>query len=318
MYYTPSEASSSERDTLLEIEYYLDHTNLQFSPHHVKSHQDDHHPVHQLPAHVQANVKADALVRSSIHEHTNSSYQPPFPNSGCSVNISAYTITRSLPYFLRKLPYDSKIRSHLFHRNSWSPDVTIDWSHFESFSRLIRSYPHFVVKFIHKLLPSGKIAHRNNPNHCDQCPACGLHESNDHTFQCSHITRIPLKRRIVSSSRSYLSTIKTDPILVSIATEGIDACINNRAFPLHLFPPAYHRLCEQQSTIGWLNFLRGLTTPLWSQFELRYRASNDIPAKRLGILSLTLHLIPHLRELWQYRNSQRHNSDLAIHQTELQ
>ena len=77
------------------------------------------------------------LTLSSIHEHTNSSYQPPFPNSGCSVNISEYTITRCLPYFLRKLPYDSKIRSHLFHRNSWSPDVTIDWSHFESFSRLI-------------------------------------------------------------------------------------------------------------------------------------------------------------------------------------
>ena len=316
-YFSPSEASSSERDVLLEIEHYMDTTLLHFVPHHVKSHQDDHHDAHQLSVPSQANVRADSLATHSLRHLPSSTIQEPFPHSGCSVVIDNRTITRSIPYFLRKLSYDPLIRSHIFKRNEWPPNVSIDWTNFELFTKQIPSNPKFFVKFIHRILPSGKIAHRNNPSYSSLCPACNTHETNDHVFQCTHLTRIPLKQKLMSTARKYLATIRTDPILKDILIEGLQSCIQPKPFSFHLFSQSYQQLCNQQHQIGWLNFLRGFATPLWSDLELAYRLNHNISLKLSSIMTVLTQLSPVMIDLWKYRNSQRHDSDLALHETEL-
>ena len=66
LYYTPSKATSSERDVLMQIELYLSQLSTCFSFAFVKGHQDDNKALHELNSAALANTHADALASSAL------------------------------------------------------------------------------------------------------------------------------------------------------------------------------------------------------------------------------------------------------------
>ena len=134
---------------------------------------------------------------------------------------------------------------------------------------------------------------------------------------CPHITRVPLKQKFLTTLRTLLMTIPSDPILGDILLEGANSAILSSPFPFHLFPLSYHTLCTNQCAIGWLPFFRGFADPLWRTSEQTYRSHHSISNKLPSILSIPAKLLPILHSMWLYRNSHRHDADIALQETEL-
>ena len=112
---------------------------------------------------------------------------------------------------------------------------------------------HFCLKFVHRLLPTGKVLHRRNPIESPYCPACGEIKSNEHFLLCSHCSRLPHLLQLVVQVRRAVDPIKSDPTLKDIFIEGIDSVILEReisippissSLPVPLLLPSQHRLAE--------------------------------------------------------------------------
>ena len=308
-YTTPSQATSCDQDILLIIYDRLatipTHLHLQ----HVTSHQDEHALVSSLTTPAQANVAADRLATSALQSHPSHSITPLHPVSMCQLDIAGNTLTSSFAHNIRRLAFEGRLRQYMAHRRNWSDISLIDWDTFESFASTTLVPITFSVKFIHSILPSGKIAHRHDSTASSSCPACGALEDNDHVLTCSHVSRIHFKIQFLSHVRKHSSCQHTDPVLATILCDGLSAVLCSTPFDSASYPAVYRRLCDQQSTIGWLNLLRGFASPEWRRLHQRHcrHAGSSTRVSLIGPLASIRTGWHLLAALWAFRNNQRHD-----------
>ena len=81
---------------------------------------------------------------------------------------------------------------------------------------------HFMLKLVHRLLPTGKVLHCWNPLESPFCPACGKIESNEDFLCCVHQSHLPFCIKILSDLHWFAEKAVTDPIILDIRIEGID------------------------------------------------------------------------------------------------
>ena len=227
----------------------------------------------------------------------------------CQLDILGQTITSSFAYNIRRLAYEAPLRDYLVRRNCWSDQRAIDWTVLESFSRNKLTPITFTVKFIHSILPSGKIAHRNDSTASPDCPVCGEFETNDHFLTYHHVSRIPLKIAFLSHVRKHRSCRQSDPALASILCDGLSAALCSTPFDWSQYSTSYHQLCIQQNHIGWLNLLRGFASPEWRRLHHRFvlRHDPDRHTSSIGPLAAVQTGWTILSSLWELRNTQRHD-----------
>ena len=115
-----------------------------------------------------------------------------------------------------------------------------------------------------------------------------------------------------------MDPIKSDPILKDILIEGVNSVIRDREFPFHLFPVCYQSLCCSQANIGWLNLLHGFISSHGIPLQDAYFCSHGMSdhCGRPGVLSVMNTIWSSLRDLWQFRNEQRHGKEMAEQESE--
>ena len=318
-YSSPSEATSSEQDLIMQIIDTIAKLPLSLSFFHVKSHQDKHIPIHQLSYPAQANCTADQLATHARSHCTSLQRTPLYPAAICRLCILDVTLTRSFTHALFYHSTQSQLKQYILSSRSWT-DTNIDWSILKSVSlRQSHNLP-FFLKWIHRMLPVGVLIHRRDPTASPFCPACGCVETQLHFITCTHPSRLFLKRQLITQLRSSLSSIVTDPTLKSIFLFHIDHLITN--LPLHppSFPQPYHFLLHTQASLGWDNLLRGFLSPEWSYLHTQYLnlQSDDINYSTTHpFLPVILELISHIQSMWKFRSDQRHSKSIAHQETEL-
>ena len=166
----------------------------------------------------------------------------------------------------------------------------------------------FFTKNGWKQLPTGRRLHRWTPSYEHRCPSCNQdHETDDHIYQCQHIQRKQwrqdLLRDIQDTFGSYL-----DPDLLIIAKIGLTAFFNN-ATPLFTerFPPTdsptYHPLIQQQTAIGWDQFIRGKLSKQWTQRQYKYAKQYNLTNESKNWQVTLIRLMANSSfKLWEIRN----------------
>jgi zinc-binding in reverse transcriptase len=133
--------------------------------------------------------------------------------------------------------------------------------------------------FFHKLgwkqLPTGARIHRWSPSFDHQCPSCGQDaESDDHLFQCNHLLRKQWRKDLLNSLHDSFSSF-LDHDLFTAAKLGLQGFFDNvcplfeERFPRATYP-ALRELTDQQSAIGWDQFVRGKWSKLWAKQQYAY------------------------------------------------
>ena len=160
-------------------------------------------------------------------------------------------------------------------------------------------------KLMHGLWATNKkISYRSNKidSRCQRCSY--LHENWNHIFQCTETTNNTKQQSLQKILRTFLQKSKVSrPMIIAIMT-GIEQWTTKQPFHT-LFPTSptndhiltkVNEAYDQQTIIGWENFLRGRLAKQWFQahdiyFQQRHLREN-YKSQNLG---------PRLvRELWNY------------------
>jgi hypothetical protein len=140
-------------------------------------------------------------------------------------------------------------------RQATACTTSIDWSTYKQIIRRPRTTnPTTLVKHVHGMAPTGKIAHHNNHHYSDKCPACACPvDTNDHLIQCQADSRREWRRTSRAGFIIYVNqTLSSDPQLGDILRDGLARWeLDLPPISIHDYPPAYHPLIESQNTIGW-------------------------------------------------------------------
>ena len=314
-YYSPNEATSPERDLLLQLEHLIDSIPAVLIIRHIKSHQDKTRPAATLSHPAQANCRADALALQGLLHSRSHSYSSECKQSVCQLHVSNQTITSHIPSTIRRLAYEQSLKRHILTSRPWSDTSHIDWTVFQQLNSRNSHRLVFYLKWIHLLLPTGKLLHRRNPRESPLCPACGSLEDNDHFVTCPHPSRRASHITLISSLRRYLTSSLLDSILADILIEGVNSLFTGIPFNLSRYPSEYHALCLQQSNLGWINLMRGFISTQWSHLASKSCIPNVSPT---SILVSCLHLLcSSVQSIWKLRCDQRHSTSLRAHENEI-
>ena len=98
-YFTPYEVISSERDVLLQIEYFLDLLAISFNFECIKGHQDDKKHPSELDSPALSNICTDSCATSSLESANPSPSVSFFPASQCQLlSPETLPITFAMPF----------------------------------------------------------------------------------------------------------------------------------------------------------------------------------------------------------------------------
>jgi hypothetical protein len=227
--------------------------------------------------------------------------------------------TRHLEATIQRHENTAPLKDYLSKRFNWCTETfsSIDWV---AFSMAYAKFPRtrtFFHKFGWKQLPTGARLHRWTPSYEHRCPSCSQDaETDDHLFQCQHLLRKQWKKDLINSLHNSYSEF-LDPDLFSIAKIGLMAYFQNclplfeERYPRDTYPEL-RKLTDQQTVIGWDQFVRGKWSKKWGTCQYVY-------AKRYQLLEVSQNWqVGFIRalanasfRLWEIRNGCRHGIDNA-------
>ena len=318
--YYPNETLNSDWDVCQEIV-----TSLQQLPQaqtcKVKGHQDKKKKKDEEPLthKEELNIKAHQLATSyhSLSQATSTTIVPRLPGNKCQLHTPKGTVTTKVKYILRDQRNEKALCQYITAKNSWDDKVfnTIDWETHGQVHRRFLKHRTTMVKFVHGILPVGtrlqKYDSKNNP----ACPTCGHpEETQQHFFQCSHTTRLEWRGTFNTAFHETMTKHHTHPGLLALAQEGMNAFMESRPISLQHVPdfPGRQLLIEEQSAIGWENFIRGRVSKRWLKIQIKHLKRIDkYDVKRSPKWTNTLiHTVwTHVLLLWFQRNQDKHGHD---------
>ena len=74
----------------------------------------------------------------------------------------------------------------------------------------------------------------------------------------------------------------TKPILEDIALEGLMSFLEGRNFQLIHIPDECQKLVEEQTEIGWRNFVKGRWSKEWGRLQEEFLESKGLRMERLS------------------------------------
>ena len=177
LYYSLTEALAPERDIILQIEHILDHSPIRITIHHEHGHQDCHTPLHLLSLSAQANCCADNLATYAQAVTISNPVTSLLPTAGCLILVNNATVTRAIPQLLRHHAHELHLRTWILRSREWTSTEYIDWTEFTTYCLRNTSRMRFYIRWTHRVLPTGHVLHRRNPQESLFCPACGQYKS---------------------------------------------------------------------------------------------------------------------------------------------
>ena len=314
---SPNETMASEWDLLMEIWTTVHALDSETRPtfHHVKGHQDEHKPYHQLSLEAQLNVDADTLAEGYITAHPTVDYSkaPLLPTAKIQLNLPAGTVTHKLKRTIRLARRAPPLAQKLKKDNNWSDHLfeDINWEASRRALRRLRKAKVQLVKYLNNVIPVGKLVHTYNPKYPAGCPSCEEPiETRDHLYQCPAQSRVDWRVSFIAKLRQKLEKLNTRMDLQELLLEGVKATIEGRdANTIHV-PPSVQDLYTTQTEIGWTQLLKGRISQQWSHEQQRHLGRFDKKNNGMTWATDVIQLIlESWLQLWELRNGDRHGRD---------
>jgi ribonuclease HI len=172
----PNQHLLPEHDIITEIVSTMKAMPVKVEMKWVKGHQDDVIPYARLELCAQLNCDADQ--QANIYARTMSDEEGsrvnPLPHSPSQLILNHKTITGHIKRHIREMATVPRLHEYLQQKYNWSADTfnLVDWHNYAFIIQKYKKQWTTLVKHLHEICPTGKIAHRNNCHLPHKCPAC--------------------------------------------------------------------------------------------------------------------------------------------------
>ena len=230
-------------DILLQIFFNLHHFPLFPEMCFVQGHQDDDCPYTTLSLPAQLNVDTDHLAGCYAPcPNENPANVTLIAGSAVSLHLFSGTITTKYRSALRKAASMDPIQHYIQNKNKWNDDkfALINWIANGHSVHCFYHKKQFIVKFVHKWLPLGRLTSKYKKHHLLTCPTCSHDiEDSDHFLRCTECPQWKLD--MFPMLWHYFNKTPTRPFLGDLLITGLSKWLcNERAIfsnsPIQ-FPP---------------------------------------------------------------------------------
>jgi hypothetical protein len=148
-----------------------------------------------------------------------------------------------------------------------------------------------------------------------QLTACTCGELEDHNplVRCSHPPCPKWQNTLFKHLREVHESPSTNPYLVDILIDGLQAWLTQSPFDTARYPECYQQLIQEQTAIGWRHMFNGHMTNQWRIRQDNYIRQQKIRTLRHTGASWTLPTLTMLWTdffvLWKARNEAIHGHD---------
>ena len=254
-------------------------TNLQQQ--HIRSHQNDHKPIHLLPIPQQLNRLADNLAASKHDDHTQpTKHAPLITIAGCQLRTKQGTITRSYTRLLHCAFTDQSTCKHICQRlNIPSGSLNdIAWDEFDrAFRSLSTGSKRTIRRWMFGYLPTQRRLARYNQSHSSLCPTCQRETETDlHFLTCGGSTS--WKESLFDPLERLCQTSHTHQHFDTTFFTSIRMFLDGR------IPPS-----SVQSDLGWKAAFSGLLAIEWTTTSNTQNGSHFLTKLIKLLLSAVTH-----------------------------
>ena len=252
----------------------------------IRGHQDRTHTYAQLSLLAQLNVDADAMATQYQRHHGN-----PRPHvlltdtAGVVLNTPDGSITKNFAPTIRYQASAPELQKYIQERNKWTPQVFqyINWpAHRTSLRARIDKRTH-LIKFVHGILPTGKVLHRKDTIR-NRCPACKqIMEDWQHIMRCPAKNRQSWRDNTVKAVTIKCQSLSTRPAVQAVLIAGLNGWLQCNDERFELDASKYHHdmqhLIHHQNLIGWQQLFLGRFSWKWSDLQDDFYAVRREPSK---------------------------------------
>jgi len=319
--FSPNTTQSSDWDVIAEIVESLKQLEDSSRPEvaHIKGHQDKHTAYEDLHLRAQLNVQADELAELHLQNHPDIDHTkvPVLPTSGCQIELPKGTLTHNCKLELKNARCAPELQAKLQAKHSWNADIfnDIDWTAHGRALRRHEKHRVTLIKYLHDMLPVGKLVNKMDPKYPPHCPSCACPlETRLHLFYCNNPTRKKWRDNFCTALHKYMDDNNTAmPIQHFVRVVLKALCFAPAGYDQRIpDDPMYQDLKDNQSAIGWREILKGRLTKTFSRIQDEHLGPNRTDRKNgttwvTGFIDV---LFQQWWILWEMRNGDRHGRDL--------
>ena len=281
-------------DIIRELQYWVKISVFRLKFQHVRGHQDNNLPFHELSPLAKLNVCMDKLAKSYFTSPINSPPQsnktPVFIQDKLSIKSMYDVITSRFATNIvqQHIGTNAEIQFQKTFCITHQDLLEIDWTSFKYFMRSKRGQERFhLVKCIHKQWP---VMYRNHIWKQSPSPMCTLCsdsvETCDHVMMCKNTQMILHRKQALRTLKSSLYELQTYPLIVKQIMRILHQWINSFPTPYmnldHLrgFDLEVAEAMNSQIKLGVTNMVRGIIP--WKLQECQRKYYSTIPKKENG------------------------------------
>lgn len=259
---------TANKDLVRDIESLCNRITIPLHTTYVKSHQDRHVRIENLPHHVQAHVRCDFRASNKAKSATSFELLPkPLPHQQV-IFRSAQGVIPTSPYNYLKT---AKHLNYVQDRLGLSAELLwkIDWKHFERSAKKVnvRNYTIF-QKLLWEHNPTATRVHLYNKDQTETCPLCQKKDDAYHFLSCSILCNSPRGKKQFEILKTNCSRIKLSPFIWDIYKQATH--LGDVFIPEGL-PKKYQMqvrmMLRTQKELGWKNFLFGRIHNSWRDLQ---------------------------------------------------
>lgn len=306
-----------EADVLLQISHEIKTLeSLQFNViiDHMKGHQDDFLPYHELSREAQLNVNADTYATNYFLIGDTPTYDI-LPVNPANLYINHHIITREVKNEMRKSAQSPDLRIYMNRKFDWDDTIAdlIWWSiHGSTILSSSAADRRRIRKFIFRWLPTCERLKKYTELFV-QCPSCNVcTETHRHLHQCTNTPRINFIETWMESFDTFLSNERiTPPIIRQLFLYHLNI-IFTPSDPgiIPVLTPEIQQASYDQERIGWYHLLCGRLAFRWGTIIAYYPDLHNIGDKKMTVLrwgrKFNRYVFTLTLSIWKQRNLDGH------------
>lgn len=284
---------------------------------HIKGHQDNTRPLHELDQWSKWNIAMDAAAKAHWSNTFGKQISEPLVGEPWPMIVEGKKIVSNLRQELR-IACTTPPALDYWHRKacfgSTSPS-DIDW---DSLGYAMTSLPiqrqHWICKTVSGFCSTGRMMLQRKERATDKCPRCGQPEDVVHVWRCRHDTE-KLWKKALSDLQSWLENNGSHPEITNLIINKLSRWRlgNDLADSSSHHIPWLRELSQKQDSCGWRNFFEGFLLNDWYTIinhHFTRTRSRKSPRRWISALIRKLWLIAW--DLWEHRNGFLHDKDQSI------
>jgi hypothetical protein len=245
------------------------------------------------------------------------------PNTKATLKLNGMKVVAHHTTHLRRAYNSMNLREHLINSQEWSEKITdkIWWTpQSKAIANYSKTKAMIIQKYIHGRWSCNKRENTYYPFRNDKCMVCiETVETQIHVLQCPLCKkREKLRKELGNDLNRYFVNTETHPAVSRVLKHYLMGLVNGKECePVKVLvedaSPTLIRAVEEQTQIGWENFIKGRISITWSElynFTL-YQSGNRLrrmTAEKWG-KDLLLIIWNFVYECWRERNEAEHDTN---------